>query len=163
MADVFGGHSLTTPEPALVFQGSQCTIVAIPDDRNLTGLGIAHVTQTVSGEPVETLEDYLAHDQGALTRTETGRTIELFGTTLAEYSYEETGSNENGVSCVAQDADPLDAPAIGVFGLGAEWLAEAEGGGVYLVAWALQDPTQGDIDEISAMYEDVIATIQSTE
>lgn len=153
---LFGGTTLTMPVEATVFQDGECLLFAVEED----GILIARFTQDAQGNPISTLDDYLAINDSVVTLTETGNTFEFGGATLAEYDFVVRGIEQDPFpTCAPAGDDPTDRMQIGRNPYGSEWIAETEDG-IYVIGSAT--PELDREDAIKALLADVMATLSTT-
>ena len=159
--DSLGGISFDLPEDSLVFEGTQCVLLQIPTDVFESGIIIGRVDQNGQGVPFGGLQGYIDSFDGQVSREETGRTIDLFDTTLIEFAVEETGQNMSTSSCAPIDGDIGQDVQAGFVGAGTEYVAEAPGGGVYLIGWTTINPEQSD--EVAVVFDQIVESLEVTD
>ena len=156
--DSLGGLTMTIPEPAFFFEGAQCVLIQFPDDTFESGMLFGRIDQNGEGAAIADDQAYFDSFDGQVSREETGRTVELFGTTLTEFAVEETGQNMSSLSCAAAGDDPTRDVIAGFTGAGTEYVADAEDGGFYLAGWITVNPEASD--RWMGVFDEIVSSIE---
>ena len=156
--DSLGGIAFDLPRESLVIEGTQCVLLQYETDVFDSGIIIGRIDQNIEGEPLEDDQAYFDSFDGQISREETGRSIDLWGTTLTEYAVEETGQNMAVNSCAPIGGNPLRDVVAGFVGAGTEYVADAADGGFYLVAWTTVDPDRSE--EMQALFDEIVASLE---
>ena len=156
--DSLGGITMTIPEPAFVLEGALCVLLQFPDDAFETGMLIGRVDQDAGGAEIADDQAYFDSFDGQVSREETGRTVDLFGTTLTEYAVEETGQNMSATSCAESGDDPSRDVIAGFVGAGTEYAADAEDGGFYVAGWTTINPEVSE--RMMGVFDEIVSSIE---
>jgi len=156
--DSLGGMTLTLPGESIVLEGTQCVLLQFPVEQFESGMIFGRIDQDIDANPIEDDQAYFDNFDGQVSHEETGRTLDLFGTTLTEYAVEETGENMTVSSCAPIGGDVFDDVLAGFIGAGTEYVADADDGGVYLLGWTTINPDESE--RMLAMFDQIVDSLK---
>lgn len=156
--DSLGGITMTIPEDTIAIEGTLCVLLQFDTNGFETGMLFGRIDQDIDGALVSDEQVYFDSFGGQVSREETGRTIDLFDTTLTEFAVEETGQNMSVSSCAPEGEDVFSDVLVGFIGAGTEYVADAEDGGIYLVGWTTINPDAAA--ERSAQFDQILESLE---
>ena len=156
--DSLGGITMTIPEATLVLEGTQCVLLQFPENVFETGMIFGRIDQDGGGNEIADDQAYFDSFDGQVSREETGRTVDLFGTTLTEFAVEETGQNMSASSCAPLGENPLRDVIAQFTGAGTEYVADAEDGGYYLAGWTTINPEVSE--RMLGVFDQIVSSIE---
>ena len=156
--DSLGGITMTIPEDTIAIEGTLCVLLQFSIDQFEAGMIFGRISQDIEGVPIADQQAYEDSFAGQVSREETGRTIDLFGTTLTEFAIEETGQNMAVSSCAPEGEDVFNDVLAGFIGAGTEYTADAEDGGVYIAGWTTINPDT--FDERLAQFDQIVESLE---
>lgn len=156
--DSLGGITMTIPEDTIAIEGTLCVLLQFSTDEFESGMLFGRLTQDIDGVPISDQQAYEDAFDGQVSREATGRTIDLFGTTLTEFAVQETGQNMSVSSCAPEGEDVFSDVLAGFIGAGTEYVADAEDGGVYVAGWTTIDPDTSE--ERLSQFDQIVESLE---